>query len=50
VGADGDTSEITTKEQVQEEDGIMVNSGFLDGIPIHDATIKIMDYMEKNGW
>jgi len=41
---------ITTIDQVQEDDGIMINSGFLDGMNIHDATKKIMDYMEKEGY
>ena len=49
VGADGDKSEITKLEQVQEEEGKMINSGFLDGMEIHKATKKIMDYMEEKG-
>jgi len=50
VGKDGDTDEITRKEQVQEKGGIMINSGFLDGLDIHEATEKIMNYMEDKGW
>ena len=50
VGRDGDTSAITQKSQVQEEEGKMVNSGFLDGLDIHEATQKIMDYLEEKGW
>jgi leucyl-tRNA synthetase len=50
VGEDGDTSPVTTAEQVQEDEGTMVNSGFLDGMDIHAATEKIMDYMEEKGW
>ncbi len=50
VGKDGDTSDITRLEQVQEEEGKMVNSEFLDGMDIHQATKKIMDYLEKKGW
>ncbi len=50
VGSDGDKSAITKKEQVQEEEGKMINSGFLDGMDIHKATEKIMDYIEKQGW
>lgn len=50
TGNDGDTSSITRIEQVQEEEGTMVNSEFLDGMNIHEATEKIMDYMEKKGW
>ncbi|MBI2448019.1 leucine--tRNA ligase [Candidatus Microgenomates bacterium] len=50
VGSDGDTSPITKPEQVQEEKGKMINSGFLDGMDIHEATTKIMDYIEEKGW
>ncbi|MBI4135805.1 leucine--tRNA ligase [Candidatus Uhrbacteria bacterium] len=50
VGSDGDTSPITKKEQVQEEKGTMINSDFLDGMDIHAATKKVMDYLEEKGW
>jgi len=50
VGKDKNESPITTIEQVQEEEGTMVNSQFLDGINIYDATEKIMDYMEEKGY
>ncbi|MBL8015220.1 MAG: leucine--tRNA ligase [Candidatus Doudnabacteria bacterium] len=50
VGSDGDTSEITEASQVQEEEGKMINSGFLDGMDIHDATQKIMDHIVEKGW
>ncbi|MEK7165679.1 MAG: class I tRNA ligase family protein, partial [Patescibacteria group bacterium] len=50
VGADGDTSEITKTEQVQEETGTMINSEFLNGLEIHQATNKMMDYLEEKGW
>ncbi|MBN2101214.1 leucine--tRNA ligase [Candidatus Dojkabacteria bacterium] len=50
VGSDGDTSPVTKRGQVQEEDGKMINSGFLDGMDIHKATEKMMDYIEKKGW
>ncbi|OIP03001.1 leucine--tRNA ligase [Candidatus Beckwithbacteria bacterium CG2_30_44_31] len=49
AGEDGDTSEITKIEQVQEEEGKMINSGFLNGMEIHEATEKIMDYFEEKG-
>jgi leucyl-tRNA synthetase len=49
IGGDGDTSSISKIEQVQEEEGKMINSEFLDGLDIHKATEKIMDYMEKKG-
>lgn len=50
VGKDGDSSEILKAEQVQEENGKMINSGFLDGLDIHEATAKMMDYLEEKGW
>lgn len=50
VGKDGDKSLITMPEQVQEEQGYMINSDFLNGLDIHTATKKIMDYLENKGW
>jgi leucyl-tRNA synthetase len=50
VGPDQDDSEITSADQVQEETGTMVNSEFLNGMDIHQATKEIMDYFEEKGW
>jgi len=50
VGKDGDDSPITTIEQVQEDEGKMVNSDFLNDLDIHKATEKVMDYMEEKGY
>lgn len=50
VGEGGDTSDITQEKQVQEENGTMVNSEFLNGMDIHAATEKIMDYMVEKGY
>lgn len=50
VGADGDRSEITQLEQVQEKAGTMINSDFLDGMAINDAIEVMMAYLEKKGW
>jgi leucyl-tRNA synthetase len=50
VANGGDTSPITDLSQVQEEEGTMVNSGFLNGLNIHEATAKIMEYLENKGW
>ena len=47
VGADKDTSPIRNIEQVQEEEGTMINSDFLNGLNIHVATEKIMDFLEE---
>lgn len=50
VAPDGDSSPITSVEQVQEEKGTMINSEFLDGLDIHEATKKVMDHLEEKGW
>ncbi|KKR11177.1 MAG: Leucine-tRNA ligase [Candidatus Woesebacteria bacterium GW2011_GWA1_39_21] len=50
VGKDGDVSEIKRIEQVQEEEGTIINSEFLNGLDVHKATKKIMDYLEDKGW
>lgn len=50
VGPDGDSSKITKPEQVQEEKGTMVNSEFLNGMNIYEATKRIMDHLEEKGW
>jgi len=47
VGKDKDNSLILKKSQVQEEEGTMINSGFLNGLDIPKATKKMMDYLEK---
>ncbi len=48
VGEDADDSPITNISQVQEETGKIINSDFLNGLGIHEATKKIMDYMVKH--
>jgi leucyl-tRNA synthetase len=50
VGTDKDKKEIKEIDQVQEDEGVMVNSGFLNGMDIHKATVKIMDYLEDKKW
>jgi leucyl-tRNA synthetase len=50
VGPDGDSSPINRREQVQEEAGTMINSGFLDGLAIMEAKEKIKDYIEAEGF
>ncbi|HTE57851.1 MAG TPA: leucine--tRNA ligase [Verrucomicrobiae bacterium] len=49
VGPDGDESLVTKPEQVQEKTGKMINSDFLDGLDIHEATEKMKDHMEETG-
>ena len=50
VGPDGDAGEITKAEQVQEDSGTMVNSDFLNGMPIQMAIEAMKDHLEKHGW
>lgn len=50
VGPDGDKSKITNLDQVWEEEGKMINSGFLDDLDVYKAKEKIMDHLEKQGW
>lgn len=50
IGPDGDTGEISSESQVQELSGVMINSDFLDGMPIQQAIEKMMDHLEENGW
>ena len=50
VSDDGDTSKIERIDQIQEENGTMVNSDFLNGLDIHEATVKMMDYLDEKGW
>ena len=50
VGKNGEKGKITKIEEVQEEEGTMINSEFLDGMNVHKATAKIMDYLEEKGW
>jgi leucyl-tRNA synthetase len=50
VGPDGDKTEITRADQVQEEDGEMINSEFLNGVAIQDAVQKMADYIVEKGW
>jgi leucyl-tRNA synthetase len=49
-GQNGDVSPITKKEQVQEEEGVMTNSEFLDGMDIQKAISAMMDHFEKKKW
>ncbi len=50
VGTDGDKSPVTRIEQVQEDEGTMINSGFLDGMNIHAATIEIAEHLVTKGF
>lgn len=50
AGKDGDESPIVSSDQVQEDEGTMINSDFLNGLDIHEATDKIMDHIEEKGF
>jgi leucyl-tRNA synthetase/inosine/xanthosine triphosphate pyrophosphatase family protein len=50
VANDGNNAEITESAQVQEAEGKMINSQFLDGLEIMEAKEKIKDYLEQQGW
>ncbi len=50
VGPDGDVSPIKNVEQVQEKEGVMIHSDFLNGLDIHRATQVISDYLIEHGW
>lgn len=50
VGPDKDMSPINQRSQVQEEAGTMVHSDFLDGIDIHEATKKMINYCVEKKW
>ncbi len=41
---------IESVDQVHDKQGILTNSGFLDGLDTQAAKVKIMDYMESEGW
>lgn len=49
-GSDGYTGSIDSIDKVQENDGIMVHSEFLNGLHPREATRKMMDYIEKKGF
>ncbi len=50
AGPEGETAPITEVSQVQEEAGVMMNSGFLDGLDTAVAQEKIADYLEEKGF
>jgi leucyl-tRNA synthetase len=50
VGKDNDQSPITHINQVQEDEGVMINSQFLNGMDIGKAIKKISDYIIEKGW
>lgn len=50
TGEKGEIDEIDDISKVQEKTGTMMNSDFLNGLNIHDAVEKMMDYLEEKGY
>jgi leucyl-tRNA synthetase len=50
IGDDGDQSPITNIDQVQESNGKMIDSDFLNGMDIHNAVEAISEHIIEKGW
>jgi leucyl-tRNA synthetase len=50
IGKDEDASEITEINQIQEGEGVVVNSEIINGLKTDEAINKIIDYLEEKGW
>lgn len=48
-GTDGDRSEINSVEKVYEDEGIVFNSDFIDGMRSEDAREKMGEYIKEKG-
>ncbi len=48
-GPDGDRSEIDSVEKVYEEEGVVFNSDFIDGMKSEDAREKMGEYIKEKG-
>lgn len=48
-GLNGDRSEIDTIEKVCEDEGVVYNSDFLNGMQSHDAKTKIGEFIKEKG-
>lgn len=49
AGADGNKSDIKKSDDVYEGEGTLVNSGFLNGMNVPQATEKVTEYLENKG-
>ncbi len=49
-GPNGEMDAITKAEQVQEDEGEIINSEILNGLKPREAISKMMDYMESRGF
>lgn len=45
----GDRSEINSLKNVYEDEGMVINSGFLNGLNSRDARVKVGEYIIKKG-
>ncbi len=50
VISDGEDGLIEREDQVYEDHGKMINSEFLNGLDVLDATAKMIDHLEAKGW
>lgn len=50
VSNEGDSSPIKKASQVYEDEGITINSDFLNGLDTHKAKEQIMSYLEEKNW
>lgn len=50
TGPDGNQEEIKQLEQVYDGEGVLMNSDFLNGLAVDEATAKMMDYLEEKGF
>ena len=50
VGPDEDKSEIKKIKQVNEDNGVMINSDFLNGMKVDMAIKTMISHLESKGW
>ncbi len=48
-GLSGDRSEIDSVEKVYEDEGLVYNSGFMDGLGSEDVRVRAGEHIEKEG-
>ncbi len=48
-GSNGDRSEIDALEKVYTDEGMVFNSGFLNGISSQEARVRVGDFVKKEG-
>ncbi|MBT5347117.1 leucine--tRNA ligase [bacterium] len=50
ISKDGSDSKISSVDDVYTQDGILLNSDFLNGLKVSDAITKIGEYIEEKGF